>query len=83
MGLANDFIQLGFGIAAAEGEGAGEMPPILQREAVKFAGDEHFQRGAFICIARVFQKLGGKLGRFLFLRGGELSVLTRNTNARL
>ena len=45
-GLADDFVQLGFRVAATEGEGAGEMFPILQRQAVKFAGDEDFQRGA-------------------------------------
>jgi hypothetical protein len=45
-GLADDFVQLGFGFAAAEGEGAGEMFPIFGRKAVKFAGDEGFQRGA-------------------------------------
>ena len=44
-GLADDFVQLGLGFAAAEGERAGEMLPIVQRQAVKFAGDEGFQRG--------------------------------------
>ena len=48
MGLADDFFQFGFGIAAAEGEGAGEMLPILQRQSVKFAGDEDFQCGALL-----------------------------------
>src|ERR1035437_5353710 len=38
-GLADDFIQLCFGFAAAEGEGAGEMVPIFGRKAVEFAGD--------------------------------------------
>jgi hypothetical protein len=37
-GLADDVVQFGFGFAAAEGEGAGEMLPTSQREGVKFAG---------------------------------------------
>ena len=45
-GLADDFVQLGFRVAAAEGEGEGEMFPVVRRQAVKFAGDEVFQRGA-------------------------------------
>lgn len=44
-GLPDDFVQLLFGGAAAESEGAGEMFPIVQRQPVKFAGDEDFQRG--------------------------------------
>jgi len=44
--LADDFIQLGFGFAAAEGERAGEMFPVVRQQAVKLAGDEDFQRGA-------------------------------------
>lgn len=28
--LANDFVQFGFRLAAAEGEGGGEMLPVLQ-----------------------------------------------------
>jgi hypothetical protein len=47
--LADDFVQLGFGFAAAESERAGEMLPIVQRQAVKFAGDEDFQRGSAAC----------------------------------
>ena len=82
--MADDFVQfcLGFGIAA-EGEGAGEMFPVVRRQAVKFAGDEDFQRGAFLHVARIFQQLPGEFGQLLFLRGAEMSVLTRNTNARL
>lgn len=81
--LADDFVQLGFGFAAAEGEGAGEMLPIVQREAVKFAGDEGFQRGAFLHVARVLQQVRGEIGQLLFLRGDTMSILPRNTNARL
>jgi hypothetical protein len=44
-GLAYDFIEFGLGVAAAEGEGAGQMPPVVPRQAVKISGDERFQRG--------------------------------------
>jgi len=47
------------------------MFPILQRQAVKFAGDEGFQRGVFLHVARIFQQLRGEIGQLLFLRGGE------------
>ena len=35
--MADDFVQFLFGGAAAEGEGAGEIFPIVQRQAVKVA----------------------------------------------
>lgn len=55
--LADDGVQFGFRVRiAAEGEGAGEMFPIVRREAVKFAGDEDFQRGAFLHVVRIFQQ---------------------------
>ena len=73
-GLLDDFVQLGFRFAAAEGEAAGEMLQIISRQAVEFAGDEGFQGRAFRHVARVFQQLGGGLGQFLFLRGGNLVV---------
>src|SRR5438093_6228226 len=57
MGLADDFVQFSFGWAAAEGERAGEMLPVVQRKTVEIAGDEDFQRSAFFYIPRVFQKL--------------------------
>ena len=66
--LADDFVQLRLGFAAAEGERTGEMFPVVQRQAVKFVGDEDFQRRAFLHVAWIFKKLRGKLGQLLFLR---------------
>ena len=43
------------------------MFPILQGQIVQLAGDEGFERGAFLHGARVFEQLPGKLGQFLFL----------------
>jgi hypothetical protein len=40
--LADDFVQLFLGRAAAEGEASSQVFPVVQREAVKFAGDEDF-----------------------------------------
>lgn len=70
--LTDDFIQLRFSLAAAEGEAAGEVLPIRLAQAVEFPRDEGFQRGAFCHSARIFQKLRGGLGQLLFLNGGEL-----------
>ena len=82
--MADDFVEFSFRFRiAAEGEGAGEMFPIVQRQAVKFAGDEDFQRGAFLHVARIFQQLGGGLGQLLFLRVTRKLILAWNTNARL
>jgi hypothetical protein len=43
--LADDFVDFGLGVAAAEGEGAGQKPPAVPRQAVKIPGDEFFPRG--------------------------------------
>jgi hypothetical protein len=49
-GLADDLVQFGLGCGlAAEGEGAGQVFPVIQRQAVEVAGDEDFQGGAGSC----------------------------------
>ena len=54
-GQPDDFVQLLFGWAAAKGERAGQVFPIVQRQAIKVAGDKDFQRGSLLHVARVFQ----------------------------
>ena len=44
-GRPDDFVEFGLGVAAAEGEGAGQKPPAVPRQAVKIPGDEFFPRG--------------------------------------
>ena len=43
-GLPDDFVGSALA-AAAEGEGAGQKPPAVPRQAVKIPGDEFFPRG--------------------------------------
>ena len=69
--LADDFVQFFFGWAAAEGEGCGEVFPVVQRELVEITGDENFQRGAFFYVAGVFQELASGIGELLFLAGSK------------
>jgi hypothetical protein len=49
--------------------------PNFQRQTVKFAGDEDFQRGAFFHGARVVQQLRGEIGQLLFLRALKCQFL--------
>jgi len=51
------FVQLLFGRAAAEGECAGEMFPVVERQAVKFASESLAQRGPFLQSRGFFKSL--------------------------
>src|ERR1017187_6701007 len=44
-GAGDDVVQLGLGVAAAVGEGAGQVLPVLGVQAIVFAGDKHFEPG--------------------------------------
>ena len=66
-GLADDFVQFRFRLAAAEGEGGGEMFPVVQREAVELLGDEGFQRGAFFYVAWILEQLLGRFRQLLLI----------------
>ena len=81
MGLADDFVQLGFGIAAAEGEGSGEMSPILQRQAVMLMGDEYLQRSALLLVAGEFQVYKATLTIGFHSRSGLILVWIQDVGA--
>ena len=62
MGKADDFVEVGLGVAvAAEGEEAGEVRPIRGVQPVEFPRDADLQPGAFVEVVRLFGKFRPRL----------------------